>query len=118
MTSTPDAVALDGLDLTGADGAVWSLPHRGDLDANLVKLAPGSHVAGHHNDEVDVLLVVLAGHGTLTVDDEALAVGTHHLVRIPRGADRRLEASAAGLVYLSVHRARTGLQISPARRRP
>lgn len=28
--------ALDDIDLTGADGAVWSLPHRGDLDANLV----------------------------------------------------------------------------------
>lgn len=111
----PEVVALGYVDVAGADGAVWSLAHDGDLDANLVKLGPGGVVAEHRNDEVDVILVVLAGQGTLTVDGTDHRLDPHHLARIPKGSRRRLEAGGAGLVHLTVHRARAGLRIG---RRP
>ncbi len=114
-TIGPIAVALDTVDLAGADGAVWSLPHDGDLDANLVKLSPGAGMAAHRNTEVDVLVVVISGAGTLTVDGHTVEVDRHHLVRIPQGTLRSVEAGPGGLVYLSVHRARPGLRIGPAR---
>jgi quercetin dioxygenase-like cupin family protein len=110
----PAGVALDAVDLTGADGAVWSLPHDGDLDANLVKLGPGGAMAAHRNAEVDVLVVVIAGEGTVSIDGHDIEVSQHHLVRIPKGTLRRVTAGATGLVYLSVHRARAGLGIGPA----
>jgi len=52
-------VNLAGIDVGGADGAVWSLPHDGDLDANLVKLGPGGRIDEHRNDEVDVVYLTV-----------------------------------------------------------
>ena len=47
------------------DGVVWSLPHGGDLDANLVRLGPDAAIGEHRNDEVDVLIYVQSGSGEL-----------------------------------------------------
>lgn len=106
-------VNLADIDVGGADGAVWSLPHDGDLDANLVKLAPGGEIASHRNDEVDVVLVVVSGSGNLVIDGEAHQLRPHRLARIGKGAERSLRAGPGGLLYLSLHRARSGLRISP-----
>ena len=111
----PETVDLDGVDLSGADGVVWSLPHRGDLDANLVKLGPGGRVADHRNDDVDVIVVVVGGEGAVTVDGDVRTLRPHHLVRIPKGTRRTVEAGPDGLVYVTVHRARAGLRITPRR---
>ena len=111
----PTTVDLAGVDLSGADGAVWSLPHEGDLDANVVKLGPGGRIPDHRNDEVDVLIVVLGGSGDLVVDEETEPLRPHSLARIPKGTRRGLQAGAEGLVYLTVHRARAGLRLT---RRP
>jgi quercetin dioxygenase-like cupin family protein len=113
----PEIVDLEAVDRGGADGAVWSLPHDGDLDANLVKLGPGGSIAEHRNAELDVLVVVLAGGGDVTVDGVVHRLRPHHLVRIPKGARRSLRAGPAGLVHLSVHRARSGLGIGPRPKR-
>src|SRR5690606_24180363 len=57
-------VAVDLRRVTdGGPGAVWSLPHGGDLDANLVLLAPHGEVGEHVNRDVDVLLAVQDGTG-------------------------------------------------------
>lgn len=105
------------LSAEGADGALWSLPHGGDLDANLVRLSAGAGIGEHRNDEVDVLMSVLAGRGSLVLDgvDHELAAGRVALV--PRGGVRSVQAGDDGLVYLSVHRCRGGLSIGsrPAR---
>lgn len=109
----PEAVDLDGVDLAGGDGVVWSLPHHGDLDANLVKLGPGGRVGEHHNDEVDVIILVIAGDGSVQVDGDGRPLRAHHLVHIPKGTRRGVEAGPDGLVYVTVHRARPGLRITP-----
>ena len=44
--------------VSGSGGAVWSLPHGGDLNANLVRLDASGRIGEHINDDVDVLLFV------------------------------------------------------------
>jgi quercetin dioxygenase-like cupin family protein len=115
MTSVA-SVDLGALDLGGPSGAVWSLPHGGDLDANVVVLQPGDSVAAHVNAEVDVLVVGLAGAGTVTVDDAPHALGPGVLVHVPKHAGRSIAAGGdVPLAYVTVHRARAGLAIGPRR---
>ncbi len=114
----PVVVDLGAADTGGPDGVAWSLPHGGDLDANLVRLDPGGAIGEHINSEVDVLVFVQSGSGDLTID------GVHHLLcsdvlaLIPRGARRAVSASAQGVTYLSIHRRRVGLTIAPTRPMP
>jgi len=115
--SRPVHVDVAQLDAGGASGAVWSLPHEGDLDANVVVLSPGDRIDAHVNDEVDVIIVGLAGHATVTVDGEPLTLGATSLILVPRHASRSIEASRAdGVTYLTVHRARQPLGIRPRSR--
>ena len=110
----PEVVDLDGLDRRGPDGVVWSLPHGGDLDANLVKLRPGAKIAPHDNDEVDVLIVVVAGSGVAVIDGAEHVLRAGRLLLVRKGTRRSLAAAPGEeLVYLTVHRARAGLRISP-----
>lgn len=107
----PVRIDLGALPTGGASGARWSLPHGGDLDANLVRLEPGDAIGEHVNDEVDVLFVGQTGAGEVVVDGRQLAVGPGVVVSIPKGAARSIAAGADGLSYLSIHRARTGLAV-------
>lgn len=120
MTSTSSVVAdLGSLSPGGGPGAVWSLPHGGDLDANLVRLRAGDVIDTHVNDDVDVLVYVQSGGGDLTVDDDEHHLRSDVLVLIPRGARRRITAGPTGMYYLSVHRRRSPLTItSGSTRRP
>lgn len=93
------------------DGAVWSLPHGGDLDANLVRLGAGGAIAEHVNDDVDVLLVVHAGGGELIVDELRHPLRAGQLALVPRGARRSLRAGTDGIGYLSIHRRRSPMTI-------
>lgn len=105
------SVDAAGIDRYGPNGAVWSLPHDGDLDANLVVLAAGDAVASHVNDEVDVLVVVLDGTGATTIDGVSHALAASVVVHIPKGVTREIRAGDTSLLYLSVHRTRSGLRI-------
>jgi quercetin dioxygenase-like cupin family protein len=100
---------------TNGQGAVWSLPHGGDLDANLVRLDPGGTIDEHVNDDVDVLMFVQSGSGCLTVDTQTYALRSDVLVLIPRGARRRLTAGPNGMFHLSIHRRRGPLTITTSR---
>jgi quercetin dioxygenase-like cupin family protein len=106
-------VDLGAVPTGGGDGVVWSLPHGGDLDANLVRLGPHAAIGEHRNDEVDVLVYVQSGSGELTVADEAHPLSGEHLALIPRGRRRSIRAGSRGLVYLSIHRRRDGLALRP-----
>lgn len=110
-------VDLDATATAGAGGAVWSLPHGGDLDANLVWLGPGHTIGEHVNREVDVLVFVRTGTGRITIDDEVHDVRSDALALIPRGARRRIEAGPSGISYLSVHRRRDPLTIASPKQR-
>jgi len=96
----------------GSGGAIWSLPHGGDLDANLVRLAPGADIGSHVNDEVDVLLVVQSGSGVLTINESGRLLGADHLALISKGSQRSIVAGDSGITYLSVHRRREPLGIN------
>lgn len=100
-----------GAAASGAGGAVWSLPHGGDLDANLVRLAPGDEIARHVNTDVDVLVFVQSGTGELTIDDDLHPLHGDVLALVPRDAHRSIAAGPRGLTYLSIHRRRSPLGI-------
>lgn len=109
-----DVLALT--DAPEASGALWRLAEPGrQLDANVVHLPSGQRVDTHAEPDLDVLLLVVAGHGTLgTADgDERLAEGV--LMWLPHGSRRRITAGPAGLSYLTVHRRRPGMQIRSRR---
>ncbi|MGW8379381.1 hypothetical protein [Streptomyces sp. ODS28] len=113
-----DALALAG-DLPGARrGAAWSLDAPGrQLDANLVRLPPHDRIELHSEPDLDVLLMVTAGRGTVVTGapphtgEEPLALYPGAVVWLPRGSTRALVADGAGLAYLTVHRRRPGLRI-------
>jgi quercetin dioxygenase-like cupin family protein len=110
MTSGPLILDL-GSAPTGSGGAIWNLPHGGDLDANLVRLDPGQAIGAHINDDVDVLLVVHSGTGDLEIDGQTGQLGADHLALIPKGSRRSIVAGPSGIAYLSIHRRRSPLGI-------
>ncbi|GAA3170163.1 MULTISPECIES: hypothetical protein [Streptomyces] len=106
-----DVVAL-AADASGGAAVRWKLAESGrQLDANVVHLTAGQRVDAHREPDLDVLLLVLSGDGTLESAgrDEALTAGG--LVWLPHGSTRALVAGAGGLSYLTVHRRRPGMQI-------
>ncbi|MFH9831876.1 hypothetical protein ACH4NC_11225 [Streptomyces sp. NPDC017201] len=124
MNATPQVLAvLDELLAAagpGERGALWHLDEQGrELDANLVRLPPGAGVGEHQEDVLDVLLVVLAGGGSLrTAGGDTLDLAPTTVTWLPRTSRRALEAGPDGLTYLTVHRRRPGLAIKPAVRTP
>jgi quercetin dioxygenase-like cupin family protein len=97
---------------SAASGALWRLEEADrQLDANLIRLRPGQTVDLHQEPDVDVMLLPLAGGGTLRTDSEAIALAPHALIWLPHGSRRALEAGSEGLAYLTVHRKRAGMTI-------
>lgn len=98
-------------------GALWKLAESGrQLDANVVRLAPGARITVHTEAQLDVLLLVVAGEGLLdkgpSAGSEPLTGGV--LVWLPHGAPRGVTAGTDGLTYLTVHRRRPGMWIGGA----
>jgi len=99
-------------------GVLWKLTESGrQLDANLVRLTPGRHIAPHAEPALDVLVLVVAGDGVLGAGpgDESQSLTTGSLLWLPHGSTRSITAGADGLAYLTVHRRRPGMQIGKAR---
>ncbi|NEB79055.1 cupin domain-containing protein, partial [Streptomyces sp. SID14478] len=77
----------------GATGALWRLDGAArQLDANVVRVRPGARGDAYVEHDLDVLLLVVEGRGTLHrgATDEELAPGT--LVFVPRGEPRAVSA--------------------------
>ncbi len=91
-------------------GPRWSA-ETADLDVNLLVFGPGEGVAAHVNREMDVLVVGVAGGGTL--ERVAHAVGAGTAVLIPKGARRAIRGAGAGFAYLTCHRRRAPLRPQP-----
>lgn len=93
-----------------AAGAVWKLRMRQrDLDANIIRLRPGSSIDTHTGPDLDVLLFVLDGSGRITSELDSLDLHAGTLVWLPRRSRRQLTAGPQGLRYLTVHQRRQSL---------
>jgi mannose-6-phosphate isomerase-like protein (cupin superfamily) len=109
---SPTLVDLGSIATRGRSGAVWSLPHGGDLDANLVRLDADGAIESHVNNEVDVLIAVVSGCGHLLIDDASHDLRGDMIALVPKGARRTIVADVRGMSYLSIHRRREPLGIS------
>ncbi|MGW5464304.1 cupin domain-containing protein [Streptomyces sp. NPDC003996] len=101
-------------------GVLWKLAESGrQLDANVVRLAPGDRITAHTEIQLDVMLLVVSGDGVLGAGpaDEAQPLAEGALAWLPHGARRSITAGEAGLTYMTVHRRRPGMQIG-TRRQP
>lgn len=92
-------------------GPLWGTASD-DLNATLLAWEAGGGTPEHVNDERDVLLVVLAGSGTVFVEGKAHAVAASQAILVEKGRTRRIESGPDGIRYLSVHLRRAGLQLA------
>lgn len=104
---------VDLATVEGAGGVVWSASPDG-VHTNLVVLEPGGAIATHTNDGLDVLVIVLAGEGTATVDGETIGLAATSALLVPRGASRSIAAADRGVRYLAIHAARPPMTIGTA----
>ena len=101
-----------------AAGVLWKLAESGrQLDANLVRLTPGRHIAAHAEPDLDVLVLVVSGAGILHAgtDGEERHLTSGALLWLPHGSTRGITAGDKGLAYVTVHRRRPGMRIGRAR---
>lgn len=89
-----------------------------DLDFTLLRWNAGEGVAEHINSEVDVIMVVLQGSGTLWIDENETSLGAGHAVMIPKNTKRRMQAGSQGIRYLNVHKRRKRLMPGKLENRP
>ena len=107
MTDLHELAAAAG----GREGSIWTLDESGDLNANLVRFDKGDGVGEHVNEEVDVLLVGVAGSGFVRVSGEEHTLCAGTLVFVPKGAGRSTVALSDCFAYLTIHRRRGPLKI-------
>ncbi len=107
-----DATAIIADHTTQSTGVAWRLDEVGrQLDANVLNLTAGQAIGTHADADLDVLLVILAGNGSMTTAADPLHLAPGQLVWLPRGSHHGLVAGIDGLAYLTVHRRRSGMQI-------
>lgn len=97
-----------------AAGAIWKLqePER-DLDSNVIALPPAGTIETHTGPDLDVLIHVLSGEGTLHAANADIALEPGTLMWLPKRSRRGFTAGSAGLRYLTVHRKRPALNLQP-----
>ena len=93
-------------------GPLWGMQSE-ELNATLLEWPPGGGVAEHVNDELEVLVLVLAGSASVSVDGTEHELTAGGLLLVPRGSARSLSAGRGGVRYLSVHRRRGPLLPRP-----
>jgi quercetin dioxygenase-like cupin family protein len=108
---------VEVVDLLGpaGSGPVWGTATE-DLNATLLSWPAGGGTPRHVNDECDVMLVVVAGSATVADDGGEHVVAAGQACIVPKGAARAITAGPDGVRYLSLHRRRPPLQLTPGRR--
>ncbi|MDI3315177.1 MAG: DUF2249 domain-containing protein [Mycobacterium sp.] len=111
LVNTAEATAME----PDRRGAVWKLdvPDR-DLDCNIIALPPGGGIDTHAGAEVDVVIHVLAGSGQLVTEGGTIDLAPGALLWLPRRSQRQFRAGRDGLRYLTVHRKREIVPLTPA----
>ncbi|MCO5222834.1 MAG: hypothetical protein M9947_14845 [Thermomicrobiales bacterium] len=105
---------LQGADLTAVAaatavrGPAWTLTEA-ELNANLLVFDAGQGIDTHVNHSVDVLVVGIAGSGSVTVDGVGYPLSAGRTLLVPKGCERSILAASDRFAYLTVHRARGGL---------
>ncbi len=89
-------------------GPVWTHTSA-DLNVNLLSFDQDQGVPAHVNDEVDVLLVVVAGEGVLELDGTPHPLHAGQACLIPKGTSRAIRSAGGPFAYLTCHRRRAGL---------
>lgn len=108
-TATGEGVDLAALARAAtAPGAAWTHQSE-DLNVNVLVFASGEGVAEHINTGVDVLLVGIAGAGTVTVDGTRQILRAGQALLIPKGANRSILSMSDAFSYLTCHCRRGGL---------
>ncbi len=106
-----DVQALTGKS-PDSSGVLWKLAESGrQLDANLIRLPAGEHIATHAEPDLDVLVLVVTGDGVMNTPAGPLSLTAGVLLWLPHGSTRSITAGPGGLAYLTVHRRRPGMQI-------
>ena len=95
-------------------GTVWSLQGSEDLNANLIRFPSGGGVGEHVNEEVDVLMIGIDGHGKVVVDGTEQHLSAGVLVFVPKGARRSVRSGSDSFSYLSAHRLRGRITLDGA----
>jgi quercetin dioxygenase-like cupin family protein len=85
-----------------------------ELNATPLSWKAGTGPPEHVNEERDVLVVVLDGSATLSIDGEERELARGESAIVPTGRRRKITAGGEGVRYLSVHRRRPPLQIGRA----
>ena len=93
---------------TAVRGLAWRLTDA-DLNANLLVFDAGQGIEAHVNQSVDVLIVCVAGSGSITIDGSTIPLAAGRVVLIPKGSERSILAESDRFAYLTVHRARGSL---------
>lgn len=115
-TSLPRVLTDTTTPRTEADpsGAVWTLPMRQrDLDSNIIRLAPDTGIDAHRGPDLDVLVHVIDGAGTLTTEAGEVELTPGKVVWLPRRSQRAIATGSKGLHYLTVHQRRQALTLDP-----
>jgi quercetin dioxygenase-like cupin family protein len=89
-------------------GPVWSHEST-DLYLTLLTSGVGEGITAHINDEVDVVLIGVAGTGEGIVNSQAYRLSAGQMLMIPKNAQRSLHCLEEPWSYLSLHRRRRGL---------
>jgi quercetin dioxygenase-like cupin family protein len=90
-------------------GALWQ-GEPFDLNVTLLAWDANGGPPEHINTECDVLVLVLSGSATLTIDGEPHLIRDAEAVLLKAGQSRKLKAGSHGVRYLSVHKRRAPLQ--------
>lgn len=98
-------------DAAEGEGPLWGAASD-DLNVTMLSWYPGSATPEHMNEERDVLVVCLAGSGTILLDGVPHTIAEGQILIIEKGCPRQIEVGPRGLRYLSVHLRRPGLQIA------
>ena len=96
-------------------GPIWT-KQTTDLNINLLRFNRGEGVAEHVNSEVDVLILSVAGFGSVTIDGAIHDLPAGALIVIPKGARRSIAVTGETFAYVTCHRRRAGLMpvVKPA----
>lgn len=111
----PPAEPVDLLERTGS-GPLWGIASS-DLNATLLVWPAGHEIAEHVNAELDVLVIVLSGRGSATVDGAThdLGAGAAHPAR---GTQAHHGRPARPALRIRPPPARTAADRGPARPGP